>query len=150
MSATPSNTTMKMRMCLWLNSPSLNVIPDSRGRTQIGIYNEQQRKTQSYSEFIVMANFPPKAMTGINCKTGVTVDGSDDLRFKSMLLIGSCVGVCLWESFGGPQPSQEHNKLNKDHYSCIIIHSISITQQLSTGFASGPKFKIGHRVATQH
>jgi len=38
--------------------------------------------------------FPPKAMTGVNCEIGVTVDGSDDRQFKSVLLIGSCVCAC--------------------------------------------------------
>lgn len=39
--------------------------------------------------------FPPKAMIGINCKTGVKVDGSDDRRFETVLLISSCGNVCI-------------------------------------------------------
>ncbi len=41
---------------------------------------------QYYSD----GKFPPKAMTGINCKTGVKVDGSNDQWFETVLLISSC------------------------------------------------------------
>ncbi len=51
----------------------------------------------SYRDMLAMlfqyysnGKFPPKAMTGINCKTGVNVDGSDDRRFETVLLIRSC------------------------------------------------------------